>query len=156
MSTRSRKWEQKNPEKVREYRRRSMAKIRAEGRAWEQKNPDKVRKYKQRWVTQHAAQVAEAKSLFKARERCERLGLPDPLPRGYDRRKLLPIFEEATRRRAAGESVHVDHRRCLAFLGTHVASNLQVLTVEQHIKKTTLENVVFNAIRRSAPTERSA
>lgn len=59
-------------------------------------------------------------------------------PPWADRDKIKAVYDEAARRRAAGENVVVDHIYPLQhpnFCGLHVHTNLQVLTYAENSKK---------------------
>lgn len=128
--------------KCAEYRARNPEKVRdAKLRAYEAK-PEHYRRYTQQWKkanpgVHEAWRRANAASI-NARNAVRRASKLQATPPWADQAKIAAVYAEASRRRAAGEDVEVDHMvplRGKNVRGLHVHYNLQIIPAIDNRRK---------------------
>jgi hypothetical protein len=111
-----RRWVRENPKKARESRRR-----------WQRENPEKASRWARENPDHFAAIQGRSNSLRRA---------PGCLPADFDFEATIPLYAEARRlTRETGVVHHVDHIIPLLAGGLHCASNLQVLSAQENLRK---------------------
>jgi hypothetical protein len=112
----SKSWRERNPNYLSDY-----------CRDWRKHNPQK----RVRWAREnrdHMAALDGKKDALKRSSGC--------VPDDFNTKDTIPFYAEARRlTRETGVLHHVDHIKPLAGGGKHEASNLQVLTAVENIRK---------------------
>ena len=136
----SKKWQLDNPERVKQRRieyYEETAELQREKRAAYHKEKPEVQGF-----TMYAVRVNEPKDKILARYGISKEALW---------KETRPIYKEAQRlTQETGEQHHVDHIIPVAVGGLHRASNLQVLTEEEHTAKSVEDRALVRELKKLA------
>ncbi len=152
-------WYKNNPEKVRAYTKKrnkeNCIKHRADAKAWKEKNPEKVRAIARRCYLKNRKKML-IKGAAWLKSNPKRNAAYRAKRRALKKSQCCPccsttqIYDEFYL--YAGKELEVDHIKPLVLGGLHCRRNLQLLTSEEHRKKTAQDLRLISQARRAKLT----
>ena len=145
-----RKWAAENPDKKRsnyaQWRAANAERLKQANAQWYAKNKERALQRMRRWSAENKQRRAEKNAQWRrdnpgrdlALSRAKKAAKLQRTPPWADHEKIAAIYDEAARRRAAGEDVHVDHEvplRGRLVSGLHVHWNLRIIPAEENLRK---------------------
>lgn len=117
-------WRAVNKEHLREYDKKNRPRKIEKQREWRRENPERARAYCAAWVKRNVAQV-------RARIARRRATLTNARCQCCSDYQFRAFYAKATKL-----GMEVDHKKALRLGGRHCIENLQLLTSDEHRKKT--------------------